>query len=93
MLLYPDNIEMKNMNFDDLLLQLQFRELALRFLDSFNPKLEKAIVIADAILSFDNTIKKSIGVKNQEFHDWITVWNRDFGVKWYPKGKQMNFGK
>jgi hypothetical protein len=32
---------------------LSFRELALRFLDDVNPKPERAIVIADAIVSFD----------------------------------------
>jgi hypothetical protein len=42
---------------EQLLLRLQFRELGLRFLDSYNPKLDKSIVVADAILSYDGPIE------------------------------------
>lgn len=87
-----------------LLLLLQFRELGLRFLDSFNPKLNKSIVVADAILSYDGDIntnrpirhqahefvqecvgiieKKSVSPQNQFFHDWITDWNKIFGINY-----------
>lgn len=86
----------------ELLLRLQFRELGLRFLDSYNPKLDKSIVVADAILSYDGPIEtnrpvrhlahefvqecveiiegKSICLNNKDFHEWITVWNREFGI-------------
>jgi hypothetical protein len=39
---------------EQLLKQLAWRELALRFLDSMNPKPDKAIVIADAICAYRN---------------------------------------
>jgi hypothetical protein len=41
---------------DDVLKRLHFRELALRYLDSFNPPLKKSIVIADCICSYDGNL-------------------------------------
>ena len=44
--------------------KIRFRELALRFLDSFNPQPEKAIVIADAILSYDSYIDEKLPMRH-----------------------------
>lgn len=41
---------------DMILQRLAWRELALRFLNSFNPQPDKAIVIANAIVEYDGEI-------------------------------------
>ena len=44
--------------------KIHFRELALRFLDSYNPQPEKSIVIADAILSYDGYVDETIPMRH-----------------------------
>lgn len=41
---------------DNVLRRLHFRELSLRYLDSFNPQLKRSIVIADCICSYDGNL-------------------------------------
>lgn len=48
----------------ELLLRLQFRELGLRFLDSYNPQLDTSIVVADAILSYWGKIDTSRPIRH-----------------------------
>ena len=52
------------------LLRLHFRELALRFLDGMNPQPDKAIVIADAICSYDGEIDTGRPIR-YEAHDFF----------------------
>lgn len=47
---------------DQLVRLLSFRELALRFLDGVNPQPYHAIVIADAIVSFDGVAELDPGI-------------------------------
>lgn len=49
----------------EILQRLHFRELALRFLDSYNPQCDKAIVIADAILSWNGPLDTSEPMRYQ----------------------------
>ena len=44
--------------------KIRFRELSLRFLDSYNPQPDRAIVIADAILSFDGEIDEQLPMRH-----------------------------
>lgn len=49
---------------DEILKRLHFRELALRYLDSFNPPLKRAIVIADCICSFDENLNPVVPMRH-----------------------------
>lgn len=50
---------------------MAFRELALRFLDSFNPQPKKAIVIANAIVDYDESV--GIGSLRYFSHDFVRM--------------------
>lgn len=52
------------------LLRLHFREMCLRFLDGMNPQPDKAIVIADAICSYDADIDTERAMR-YEAHDFV----------------------
>jgi hypothetical protein len=45
--------------------RLHFRELALRFLDGINPQPYRAIVIADAICSYDGDLDEGLPMRHQ----------------------------
>ena len=53
------------------LLRMHFRELALRFLDSYNPQPVRAIVIADCICSYDGELDDKVPMRHQA-HDFVT---------------------
>jgi hypothetical protein len=55
---------------EDILKRLHFREIALRYLDDFNPAPIKAIVIADCICSYDGPILAIDPVRYQA-HDFV----------------------
>ena len=49
---------------EPILERLHFRELALRFLDSYNPQPDRAVVIADAICAFDGMLTDAIPMRH-----------------------------
>jgi hypothetical protein len=55
---------------DDILKRLHFREIALRFLDGFNPAPSKSIVIADCICSYDGPLFYTVPIRYQA-HDFV----------------------
>jgi hypothetical protein len=59
-----------------ILLRLHFQEMALRFLDGTNPQPSRAIVIADAICSYDGEIDTTRPVRyeaHEFFHEALAV--------------------
>lgn len=54
----------------DILQRLHFREIALRYLDSFNPAPAKSIVIADCICSYDGQLL-SISPMRYQAHSFV----------------------
>lgn len=55
--------------------KIRFRELSLRFLDLYNPQPERAIVIADAILSFDGAVDKERPMRHIS-HEFVNAATR-----------------
>ena len=55
---------------NEILLRLHFRELALRYLDQTNPQPNRAIVIADAICSYDGPFEENRPMR-YEAHDFF----------------------
>ena len=52
--------------------KIRFRELSLRFLDSYKPQSDRAIVIADAILSFDGEIDEKQPMRHIS-HEFVSA--------------------
>lgn len=61
----------------EIVLRTGWRELALRFLDGFNPQPERAIVIADAIVDFAATgdVDESVPLRHHA-HDFVRTAHR-----------------
>lgn len=58
--------------FDEILQRLGWRELALRFLDSFNPKLRTEVIIANAIVDYDGDIPEDIPLRHHA-HEFVRI--------------------
>lgn len=56
---------------NDILRRMHFREIALRYLDGFNPQPRTAIVIADAICSYDGSLSDVEPMRYQS-HEFVT---------------------
>lgn len=78
----------------EILDRLHFRELALRFLDGINPQPHKAIVIADAICSYDGDLDEGRPMR-YEAHDFVQaalqIIDRDEGASGRLFGYWLTF--
>ena len=63
---------------------LGWRELALRFLDSYNPKPERAIVIVNVIVEFDGHIPDDVPLRHHA-HEFVRTADTIISQRGTPK--------